>query len=167
MVGWDNGSDFPPIFMTLIRGLQWVWLASREGLPFRTPGSIPLFGTYLCSNLWNQFYRTCHIFFSTFHLEYPSVLFSILLTSSLNRLTELNETWQEARSQHSQVCFRAGRKAKMAAQLLIGWDILDLSFETTEQKSTKFEIKQDRNVPLPSWLLTCITFPLIVKRDCH
>ena len=46
MVGWDNRSDIPPIFMTLIPGLtftelrvvsmehlQRVWLASRERLP--------------------------------------------------------------------------------------------------------------------------------------
>ena len=163
MVGWDNRTDFPPIFMTLIPGftitelrvvsmehLQRVWLASRERLPFRTPGSVPLLGTCLCSNWWskiekvprgirgeksskdmassrnlvstigalaspkigtepgvrkgkrsllashtrckcsmettrnsvmvkpgikvNKFYRTCYIFFSTFHLEYPSAL---------------------------------------------------------------------------------------------
>ena len=35
---------------------------------------LPPFGTCLCSSCWDQFYRTCHIFFSTFHLEYPSVL---------------------------------------------------------------------------------------------
>ena len=46
MVGWDNRSDIPPIFMTLLPGLtftelrvvsmehlQRVWLASRERLP--------------------------------------------------------------------------------------------------------------------------------------
>ena len=86
---FPNRSDFPPIFMTLIpdltfaelrvvsmEGSQRVRLASRERLPFRTPGSVPLLGTCLCSNCWDQFYRTCRIFFRVFslHLEYPSVL---------------------------------------------------------------------------------------------
>ena len=52
-----------------------VAYASREGLPFRTPGSVPRFGTWLCSNCWDQISRTCHVFtrLLTFQ-EYPSVL---------------------------------------------------------------------------------------------
>ena len=70
-----NRSDVPPIFMTLKPGLtftesrvvsmehlQRVLLASREHLSFRTPGSVPVLGTCLCSNCWDQFYRTYRIF---------------------------------------------------------------------------------------------------------
>ena len=59
-----NWSDSPPIFMTLIpdltftelrvvsmKHLQWVWLASRERLLFRTPGSVPLLGELLMRQL--------------------------------------------------------------------------------------------------------------------
>ena len=157
MAGWDNRSDFPPIFMTLIPGpspnYEWFpWSicngCGRESLSFRTPGSVPLFGTCLCSNWWYQFYRTCHIFFSTFLLEYPLVFSRFWSLHLWNRLTEVNETWQRAKSQHSlpSLFFEPVEKRRWPPQLLIGWDILDLSFETTEQKSTKLERKQDRNV---------------------
>ena len=131
MVGWDNRSDFPPIFMTLIPGLtftelrvvsmehlQRVWLASRERLPFQTPGSVPLLVTCLCSNWWNRFYRTCHIFFSTFHLEYPSVhsrLCSLLLWNRLNGIKRIL-TGSKVTTFSTKFVFRAGRKTKMAAQ---------------------------------------------------
>ena len=36
--------------------------ASRERLPFRTPGAVPHCGTCLCSNCWDQNPRTCHVF---------------------------------------------------------------------------------------------------------
>ena len=45
-----------------------VWYASRERLPFRTPGSIPLFGTCLCSYYWVQIPRPWHVF--TRHLTF-------------------------------------------------------------------------------------------------
>ena len=48
---------------------QRVWLASRERLPFRTPGSVPHSGTCLCSNGWNQIPRTCHVFTRLFTLN--------------------------------------------------------------------------------------------------
>ena len=51
--------------------LQRVWLPSREGLPFRTPGSVPLLGTCLCSNCWDQIPRTCHVFTRLFALNTP------------------------------------------------------------------------------------------------
>ena len=41
---------------------QRVWHASRERLPFRTPGSVPHLGTCQCSNSWDQIPRTCHVF---------------------------------------------------------------------------------------------------------
>ena len=49
--------------------------ASRERLPFRTPGSVPNCGTCLCSNCWDQIPRTCHVFTRLF----TSSTFSIML----------------------------------------------------------------------------------------
>ena len=79
-----NRSDFPPISWPLYRAwpspnyewfplkhLQRVWLDSRERLPFPTPGSVPLFGTCLCSNCWDQIPRTCHVFTRLFTLNTP------------------------------------------------------------------------------------------------
>ena len=65
-----------------------------------------------------------------------------------NRWMEFNETLQEARSQRPlpSWCFGAYRKNKMAAWLLIGWDILEFSSETAEGNSTKPYRKQDLNV---------------------
>ena len=47
------------------------WHASRERLPFRTPGSVPLFGTCLCSSCWDQIPQTCHVFTRLFTLNTP------------------------------------------------------------------------------------------------
>ena len=65
-----------------------------------------------------------------------------------NRWTQFNETWREARSHHSlpSLLFEPVGKRRWPPQLLIGWDILDLSFETTEHQSTNLGRKQDRNV---------------------
>ena len=60
---------FSELWVVSMEHLQLVWHASRERLPFRTPGSIPLFGTYVCSNCWDQIPRTC--VYSTFNLDYP------------------------------------------------------------------------------------------------
>ena len=66
-----------------------------------------------------------------------------------NRLTEFDETWQEARSQRplSSLCFfRVNQKNKMAA-LASDWrDIFDFSSEDAERNSTKLDRKQDLNV---------------------
>ena len=51
--------------------LQRVWLASRERLPFRTPGFVPFFGTCLCSNCWDQIPRICQVFARLFTLNTP------------------------------------------------------------------------------------------------
>ena len=51
--------------------LQRVWYASRERLPFRTPGSVPHCGTCLCSNCWDQIPRTCHVFTRFFTSNTP------------------------------------------------------------------------------------------------
>ena len=39
-----------------------VWHSSRDRLPLRTPGSVPNLRICLCSNRWDKFYRTCHVF---------------------------------------------------------------------------------------------------------
>ena len=44
---------FAELGVVSLEHLQRVWHASRERLPFRTPGSVPLFGTCLCSNCWD------------------------------------------------------------------------------------------------------------------
>ena len=48
--------------------LQRVWHASMERLQFRTPGFIH-FGTWLCSNCWDQFSQTCSVFSRLFILN--------------------------------------------------------------------------------------------------
>ena len=54
--------------------LQRVWLARRERLPVRTPGCIPPFGDLLMLQLLRPVVPNLPYLFSTFHLEYPSVL---------------------------------------------------------------------------------------------
>ena len=66
-----------------------------------------------------------------------------------NRWTEFNETGQEARSQHplQSLCFFGTiGKTRWPPWPLIGWDIFDFSFETTEGNSAKLDRKQDLNV---------------------
>ena len=62
---------FTESWVVSMKHLQRVWLASRERLLFRTPGSVPIFGTCLCSNCWDQIPRTCHIFTRLFTLNTP------------------------------------------------------------------------------------------------
>ena len=49
---------FTELWVVSMDHLQRVWHNSRERLPFRTPGSFPLFGTCLCSKCWDQIPRT-------------------------------------------------------------------------------------------------------------
>ena len=58
-------------FGFIMEHLQRVWHASRERLPFRTPGSVPHFGTCQCSNCWDQIPRTCHVFTRLFTSNTP------------------------------------------------------------------------------------------------
>ena len=51
-----------------------VWHASRERLPFRTPGSVPNCGTCLCFQLLRPDSSNLPCLYSTFHLEYPLIL---------------------------------------------------------------------------------------------
>ena len=86
---WPVTVTSPPVrlsinFMTLIpnmtftelrvvtmKRLQGVKHASRARLPFRTPCSVPHFGTCLCSNCWDQFSRTCRVFSRLFTVDTP------------------------------------------------------------------------------------------------
>ena len=65
-----------------------------------------------------------------------------------NRETELNETWQKARSQRPlpSLCFWLIEKTIWPPWPLIGWGILDFSSETAERNSKKLNKKQDLNV---------------------
>ena len=54
--------------------LRRVWLASRERLPFRTPGSVPPFWDLLMLQLLRPNSSNLPCLYSTFHLEYPLVL---------------------------------------------------------------------------------------------
>ena len=66
-----------------------------------------------------------------------------------NRITEFNETWQEARSQHplQSLCF-SGRSEKQDGRtdLWSSETLFDFSSETAEWKSMKLDRKQDLNV---------------------
>ena len=62
---------FTELRVVSMEHLQRMWLANRERIPFRTPGSIPLLGTCLCSNCWDQIYRICRIFSRLFTLNTP------------------------------------------------------------------------------------------------
>ena len=59
--------------------LQRVCYASRERLPFRTPGSFPPFWDLLMLQLLRPVLLNLPCLFSTFHLEYTLGTFSILL----------------------------------------------------------------------------------------
>ena len=44
---------FTELWVVSMEHLKRMWHASRERLPFWTPGSVPLVETCLCSNLWD------------------------------------------------------------------------------------------------------------------
>ena len=60
--------------------LQRVWLASRERLPFRTPGSVPILGLANAPIVETKS-SNLPCLYSTFHLEYPLVLSRFYLNS--------------------------------------------------------------------------------------
>ena len=62
---------FTELIEVSMEHLRRVWHASRERLPFRTPGSVPHFGTCQCSNCWDQIPRTCHVFIRLFTSNTP------------------------------------------------------------------------------------------------
>ena len=65
---------FTELWVVSMEHLQRVWLASRERLPFRTPGSVPHFGNLLMHQLFRPNSSNLPCLYSTFHLEYPLVL---------------------------------------------------------------------------------------------
>ena len=69
---------FTELWVVSIEHLQRVWHASKEHLPFRTPGSVHHFGTCLCSYCWNQIPRPCHVFTRLFTLNTPWHLLDLL-----------------------------------------------------------------------------------------
>ena len=71
--------DLHRLWVVSMEHLQRVWHASRERLPFRTPGSVvPHCGTCLRSNCLDQIPRTCHVLLD-FSTRIPLGTFSILL----------------------------------------------------------------------------------------
>ena len=67
---------FTELWVVAMEYLQRMWLAVRECLPFRTPGSVPIFG--LACALIIETSLPC--LYSTFHLEYPLVLSRCCIT---------------------------------------------------------------------------------------
>ena len=70
----DTELDLHRLWVVSMEHLQRVWYASRERLPFRTPGSVPHFGTCLMLQLLRPNSSNWPCLYSTFHLEYPLVL---------------------------------------------------------------------------------------------
>ena len=68
---------FTELQVVSMERLQRLWQASRERFPFRTPGSVLLLGTCLCSNCWDQFPELA-VSFLDFSLRIPLGTFSIL-----------------------------------------------------------------------------------------
>ena len=62
---------FTEFWVVSMEHLPRVWHTSRERLPFRTPGSVPLFGTCLCSNCWDLIPQTCLVFTRLFTFNTP------------------------------------------------------------------------------------------------
>ena len=65
---------FTELWVVSMEHLQRVWLARMECLPFRTPGSVPLFWNLLVFQLLRPDSPNLPCLYSTFHLEYPLVL---------------------------------------------------------------------------------------------
>ena len=64
---------FTELWVVSMEHLQRVWHVSRERVPFRTPGSVPLFGTCLCPIVETRFLELAMSLLD-FHFEYPLVL---------------------------------------------------------------------------------------------
>ena len=64
--------SFSKLRVVSIEHLQRVWHTSRERLPFQTLYFVPLLGTCLCSNYWDQFSQLCRDFsrFSSVHVRF-------------------------------------------------------------------------------------------------
>ena len=64
---------FTELWVVSMEHLQRVWHASRERLPFRTPGSVPFLGL-ACVPMLRPDSSNLPCLYSTFYLEYPLVL---------------------------------------------------------------------------------------------
>ena len=78
--------DLDRLWVVSIEHLQRVWHASRERLPFRTPGSVPHCGTCLCSNCWDQIPPTCHVFTRLFTSNTPGYFLDFASDNSYHLL---------------------------------------------------------------------------------
>ena len=67
----DTELDLHRLWVVSMEHLQRVWHASRERLPFRTPGSVPHCGTCLYSNCWDQIPQSCNVFTRIFTSNIP------------------------------------------------------------------------------------------------
>ena len=97
----------------------------------------------------NVFYQVC-VFRAIWKNKIASLASDLLRHFWLllwNCWTESNNTWQEVRSQHPlpSLFFGLIGKPRWLPWPLIGWDIFNFYFETTERKSTKLDRKQDLN----------------------
>ena len=82
----DTELDLHRLWVVSMEHLQRVWHASRERLPFRTPGSVPHCGTCLCSNCWDQIPRSCHVFTRLFTSNTPWYFLDFAHTREHNSL---------------------------------------------------------------------------------
>ena len=81
--------DLHRLWVVSMEHLQRVWHASRERLPFRTPGSVPHCGTCLCSNCWDQIPRTCHVFTRLFTSNTPLYFLDFAYTEQHTKLRQM------------------------------------------------------------------------------
>ena len=79
--------------------LQRVWHASRERLPFRTPGSVPHCGTCLCSNCWEQIPHTCHVFTRLF----TSITPWYFLDFACHDIITISESWLDSSIENNDI----------------------------------------------------------------
>ena len=63
--------SFTELREVFMEHLRRVWHASRERLPFQTTGSVPFFGTCVCSNCCDQIFRTCCVLTLLFTFNTP------------------------------------------------------------------------------------------------
>ena len=67
----DTELDLHRLWVVSMEHLQLVSHASREGLPYRTPGSVPRCGICLYFKCWDQIPRTCHLLTRLFTSKTP------------------------------------------------------------------------------------------------
>ena len=73
---------FTELRVASMEDLQWVWHASRERLPFRTPGSVPFWGLGYVPIVENSFSLTCRVSLGIFSILLWTT-FAYIVTESL------------------------------------------------------------------------------------